>query len=236
MKIGGLQKVSLIDFPGRIAAIVFTKGCNFTCPYCHNRDLVLGTLPTISQRTVLSFLKKRKKVLDGVVMTGGEPLLQPDLADFMAKVKKLGYKIKLDTNGSFPKPLARLLKKNLLDYVALDFKAPLDGYHRKAIGIEGFDPAIWVLSLKLLLKSKIPFEVRTTIVPGIHDKEKLVEMAKQLKKLVGQKKISWFWQNFQPKNCLDPKFEEKKPFGREQLEEFLKVAKRSFPAVELRNY
>lgn len=236
MKIGGLQKVSLIDFPGRIAAIVFTKGCNFACPYCHNRDLVLGTLPTISQRTVLSFLKKRKKVLDGVEITGGEPLLQPDLAEFMVKIKKLGYKIKLDTNGSFPKPLVRLLKKNLLDYVALDFKAPLDGYHRKTIGIEGFDSAIWVLSLKLLLKSKIPFEVRTTIVPGIHNKKVLVKMAEQLKEILGRKKISWFWQNFQPKNCLDPRFEGKTPYKQEKLEEFLKAAKRHVFGAELRNY
>lgn len=243
MKIGGLQKVSLIDFPappsagpGQIAAIVFTKGCNFACPYCHNRDLVLGTLPTISQRTVLGFLEKRKKILDGVVISGGEPLLQPDLADFMTKVKKLGYKIKLDTNGSFPQLLARLLKRNLLDYIALDFKAPLDGYHRKAIGIEGFDSAIWIESFKLLLKSRIPFELRTTVVPEIHGKETLVKMAKQLKKLVGKKKINWFWQNFQPKNCLDPTFEEKKPYKKEQLEELLKVVKRYIPTAELRNY
>ncbi len=239
MRIGGLQKVSLIDFPGQIAAIVFTKGCNFACPYCHNRDLVLDNLPTISQRTVLSFLKKRKNILDGVAITGGEPLLQPDLADFIEKVRQLGYKIKLDTNGSLPKSLKPLLEKNLLDYVALDFKGPLDGCHRKVIGIEGFDSAIWVKSLKLLLQSKVAFEVRTTIVPGIHNKEILVEMAKQLKNVQMFKSSNvqkWYWQNFQPKHCLDPRFEEKKPYKREQLEEFLKAVKKHISSVELRHY
>jgi len=230
MKIGGLQKVSLIDFPGRIAAIVFTKGCNLLCPFCHNRDLVLGSLPTIPQSQVLRFLEKRKKILDGVEITGGEPLLQPDLADFIKKVKKLGYKIKLDTNGTFPEALKKLLQAKLIDYVALDFKAPLDGWYDKAVGKKDFDLKAWKASLELLLNSKIAFELRTTIVPGIHNKEILVEMAKQLKELKScrgkeVKSIEWFWQNFQPKNCLDPTFDEKKPYKREQLEEFLKLLK-----------
>jgi len=234
MKIGGLQKVTLIDFPASIAAIVFIKGCNFACPFCFNRDLVLGDLPTISQRTVLSFLRKRKKVLDGVVLTGGEPIIQLDLEQLIRKIRGLGYKVKLDTNGSLPEMIEKLLKKSLLDYVALDIKAPLDENYAKAIGRKEFDPAVIVESIKLFLKFKVPFEFRTTIVPGIHDKKTLVTMAKQLKKVIGRRKIPWFWQNFQPKNCLEPKFEKKKPYKKEKLGEFLKAVKRYYPQVELR--
>lgn len=234
MKIGGLQKVTLIDFPASIAAIVFVKGCNFSCPFCFNRDLVLGNLPTISQRSVLSFLKKRKKVLDGVVITGGEPILQSDLVQFVRKIKGLGYKVKLDTNGTSPKNLEKLLKRNLLDYVALDIKAPFDERYAEATGGGTFNPKIITESIKLLLKSKILLEFRTTIVPGIHDKGVLVEMARQLKKIIGRKKIPWLWQNFQPKNCLDPEFEKIEPYKREELEEFLKATKRYYPETGLR--
>jgi len=234
VKIGGLQKLTLIDFPGHLAAVVFTKGCNFRCPYCHNRDLVLGNLPTISQRTVFSFLKKRKNILTGVAITGGEPFLQPDLTDFISKVKQLGYKVKLDTNGSFPEHLKKLLKKKLIDYLALDFKAPLDGRYGKIVRVEDFDPVVWETSLKLILASKVTFELRTTIVPGLHDKKILSEMAKQLKSIT--ESCLWFWQSFRPKRCLDPTFEEKKPYEKEQLEEFLKTAKRYYPLIQLRNY
>ncbi len=234
MKIGGLQKVSLIDFPGSIAAIVFIKGCNFVCPFCFNRDLVLSNLPTISQRSILAFLKKREKVLDGLVITGGEPTLQSDLEDFIRKIKKLGYRIKLDTNGALPLVIQKLLKKNLLDYVALDVKAPLDERYASAIGKKEFDSSAIRETISLLLKSKIPFELRTTVVPGIHDKKTLLRMAKQLKKTVGSKKINWFWQDFQPQNCLDPKFEKIKPYKKEELERFLKAAKRHYFEVELR--
>lgn len=234
MRIGGLQKVTLIDFPASIAAIIFVKGCNFACPFCFNRDLVLDNLPTVSQRSILAFLKKRKKVLDGVVITGGEPILQPDLGGFIRKIKKLGYKIKLDTNGSSPLTIQRLLNRRLLDYAALDIKAPLDERYALAIGKKEFDFNIIVESLKLLLKSKISFELRTTIVPGVHSRRTLVEMAKQLKRLVGRRKIKWFWQNFQPRSCLAPKFEKIKPYDKVELEKFLKTARRHYPEAELR--
>ncbi len=240
MKIGGLQKVTLLDFPAQIAAIVFTKGCNFACPFCFNRNLVLGTTPTISQATVFSFLKKRKNVLDGLVLTGGEPLLQEDLEKFIRKARRLGYKIKLDTNGALPELLKTLLQKKLLDYVALDFKAPLDENYAKAIGKEDFNPDLIVESIKLLLRAKIPFELRTTIVPGIHNQKTLVKMAKQLKALVSGIKyqalsIKWYWQNFRPENCLDPKFEKITPYSKMGLERFLKAAKKYYPEAELRS-
>lgn len=236
MKIGGLQKVTLIDFPAQIAAIVFIKGCNFACPFCFNRDLVLEEVSTISQKTILSFLKKRKKVLDGVVITGGEPTLDPDLELFIRKVRKLNYRVKLDTNGSTPQKLEKLVKKELLDYVALDVKTRLNQEYAKAIGRELYEPAVVKKSIELLLKSKVPFELRTTVVPGIHDKKTLVTMAKELKSLVKKKKISWIWQNFQPQKCLDKSFEKKIPYKKEKMEEFLKAARRYYSEAELRPF
>ncbi len=234
MTIGGLQKVSLLDFPAHLAAIVFVKGCNFSCPFCFNRDLVLGETPTIKQTTILSFLKKRKKLLDGVVLTGGEPLLQEDLEKFIRQVRRLGYKIKLDTNGASPELLEKLIQKKLLDYVALDFKAPFDETYTKAVGKEEFDPKVIGDSLKIILKSKIPFELRTTIVPGIHDQKTLTKMARQLKKTLGKRKASWYWQNFRPTNCLNPEFEKISPYSKMGLERFLKAAQKYYPKAELR--
>jgi len=244
MKIGGLQKVSLIDFPAHIAAVVFTKGCNFRCPFCFNRELVLETAPTISQTTVLNFLKQRCGLLDGVAITGGEPSLQSDLKEFLLVVKKMGYPTKIDTNGSLPVKLKKVLHKTLLDYVALDFKAPLDGRYAEAAGVD-FNPAAWLSSLRLLKQSRIPFELRTTIVPGIHDQKVLAVMARQLKSQsrqepnppagrAGSQSVVWHWQNFQPRQCLDPRFDERKPFLKEELDKFLKAAKRYYSAIELR--
>jgi pyruvate formate lyase activating enzyme len=235
MTIGGLQKVSLLDFPAQIAAIVFVKGCNFSCPFCFNRDLVLGKAPTISQTTILAFFKKRKKLLDGVVVTGGEPLLQPDLEKFIRKLRRLGFKIKLDTNGALPEKLGQLLKKNLIDYVAMDFKAPLGENYAQAIGKKEFDSHLIMSSLQILRRAKIPFELRTTVVPGIHHQKALVKMAKQLRKVFGKRRPRWYWQNFQPKNCLDPKFEKITPYSRTALERFLRAAKRDYPKIELRS-
>jgi len=234
MKIGGLQKVTLLDFPAQIGAIVFTKGCNFRCPFCFNRDLVLDKTPTVSQSTILAFLKKRKGILDGVVLTGGEPLLQENLEQFIKKVRRLGFKVKLDTNGTSPDLLKDLLERKLVDYVALDYKAPLDKSYAQAIGKKEFDFRIINQSIKILLKSKTPFELRTTIVPGIHDQKKLVKMARQLKGLLGKKRPSWYWQNFQAKNCLKRDFEKIKPYTKIGLERFLVAAKRNYPEIKLR--
>lgn len=235
MKIGGWQKVSLIDFPTKISLIVFTKGCNFRCPFCFNKDLVDNHLPTINSQTILSFLKKRKKILDGVVITGGEPLLQPDLASFLRKIRKLGFKIKLDTNGSQPEKLAKLIQKNPLDYAALDYKVPLDQSYQKAAGLKDFNPALIKQTIKILKKAKTPFELRTTIVPTLHDQKKLNKMAKELKEVLKVKKINWYWQNFQPKNCLDPEFEKIKPFTKRELETFLQATKKHYPDIIIRS-
>lgn len=232
MKIGGLQKLTLIDFPQKLAAVVFVTGCNFRCPFCFNRDLVLEKVPLIAEKEIFSFLKKRKKLLDGIVVSGGELTLQPDLAKFLKKVKSFGFSTMIETNGSNPTVLEKLLKAKLLDFVALDFKAPLDKRYAKAIGKKKFDPETIRESIGLIIKSKVPFELRTTVVPRIHRKKELVDMAKQLKNLTS--KISWVLQDFQPRTCLNRTFTKKKPYNRKKMEEFLNVVKKYIPEARLR--
>ena len=119
MKIGGFQKTSLLDYPGNISSIIWTVGCNFRCPFCYNKDIVLGKTGTVPEEEILAFLKKRKGMLEALVVTGGEPLMQDDIADFLEKVKKLGYLVKIDTNGMFPEKLEELINKKLVDYLSL---------------------------------------------------------------------------------------------------------------------
>lgn len=169
MEIHGLNKTTLLDYPGHVAATVFTGGCNFCCPFCHNADLVLnpGSQPIYKEEEVLAYLKKRRGILEGVCITGGEPTLQPDLPDFIGKIRELGYLVKLDTNGYRPKVLAGLLEEGMLDYVAMDVKASPDNY-KKAAGCPGLDFARVEESISILKNCKIPYEFRTTVVEGIH--------------------------------------------------------------------
>jgi pyruvate formate lyase activating enzyme len=176
MKIGGLQKTSLLDYPDNISAIIWTSGCNFRCPFCYNKDLVLGTGIRISEDEVFSFLEKRRGTLDGVVITGGEPLMHPDIVEFVQKIKKLGFLVKVDTNGSFPEKLRELLEKRLVDYVAMDVKAPKKKYTQLSgmkCDIDRIDESITVI------KTMAPqYEFRTTVAPGLLTKEDIVEIAK----------------------------------------------------------
>ncbi|HMM05560.1 MAG TPA: anaerobic ribonucleoside-triphosphate reductase activating protein [Clostridiales bacterium] len=170
MKICGLQKMTLLDYPGKVACTVFTGGCNFRCPFCHNASLVLHQ---DKQRLVLtedffSFLRKRQGILDGVCITGGEPLLQADIADFLYQVKSLGFAVKLDTNGSFPQRLNELVQEGLLDYVAMDVKSS-PAHYREAAGIEPFDFAAIKQCIDFLLSEPVDYEFRTTVVKGLHD-------------------------------------------------------------------
>lgn len=173
MRIGGLQKLSLIDYPGKVAAIVFTQGCNFRCPYCHNPELVLPECfnPAIPEDEVLSFLKRRRGQLTGVVITGGEPTQQKGLIPFLQKIKGFGYAIKLDTNGSHPQVLKEVIQQRLADYIAMDVKAPLNEY-RKVAGAEVSTPCIQE-SIEIIRMSALPYEFRTTLVKPLISAENL---------------------------------------------------------------
>ena len=178
MMISGLQKLTLLDFPGRVACTVFTAGCNFRCPFCHNASLVvperLGS--DIDEDGVLAYLRKRVGVLDGVAVTGGEPLLHKGIDDFLARVRDMGYKIKLDTNGSFPEHLESVVRAGLVDRVAMDVKnAPR--LYGATVGLPGFDIAPVEESKNFLLSGAVEYEFRTTVVKGLHTRESLTEAA-----------------------------------------------------------
>lgn len=169
MNIQGLQKLTLLDYPGKMACIIFTAGCNLRCPFCHNSALVINP-PKESEFSVdeiLDFLKKRQGILEGVVITGGEPLLQNDLEDFIVKIREIGYSVKLDTNGTFPDRLRNLIDKGLLDYVAMDVKASPGGYP-PSVGIGGYDVSKINESINLLLEGRVDYEFRTTVVREFH--------------------------------------------------------------------
>jgi pyruvate formate lyase activating enzyme len=179
MKIGGFQKTSLLDYPDRISAIVWTSGCNFRCPFCYNRKLALGTAELFPQDEILSFLSKRKELLEGVVISGGEPLLQDGLVDFIKRVKNLRLLVKVDTNGAFPEQLDELLSSELVDYVAMDVKAPKKKYHE----LSGIDVDLSKIEASInLIKNKArAYEFKTTFVPNLLIKEDIVEIAEWLK-------------------------------------------------------
>ena len=179
MIIHGLQKMTLLDYPGRVACTVFTFGCNFRCPFCHNAGLVTDPDPAaaISEEEVLRFLSTRQGLLDGVCITGGEPLLQPDIGDFLQKVKALGYAVKLDTNGSRPALLRRLVEQHLVDYVAMDIKNS-PALYPATVGVDGFDVAPVRESVAYLLEGHVDYEFRTTVVAEYHTAESIREAAR----------------------------------------------------------
>lgn len=182
MLISGLQKLTLLDYPGRVACTVFTGGCNFRCPFCHNASLVLPEqmVQDTNEEEVLSFLKKRVGVLDGVAITGGEPLLHKDIGGFLSKVKALGYEIKLDTNGSFPELLMELVKDGLVDRVAMDVKNSPELYAH-TVGLEKLGMAPIERSKEFLLSGTVDYEFRTTVVKGLHTRESLRGAAEWIK-------------------------------------------------------
>ena len=179
MIFSGLQKLTLLDYPGKVACTVFTGGCNFRCPFCHNASLVLPQrfVQEFAEEEILSFLKKRCGILDGVAVTGGEPLLHKDIGLFLRKVRDLGYKIKLDTNGSFPDRLEALIRDGLVNRVAMDVKNSPALYAVTA-GVPAFDIALIEKSRGLLLSGAVEAEFRTTVVKGLHTRESLIDTAK----------------------------------------------------------
>ncbi len=210
MEIGGVQKTTFIDYPGKIAATCFLIGCNFRCPFCYSPELVLPEKiklqPKISEKDFFKFLEERKGLLEGVVICGGEPTINKDLPFFAEKVKKMGYLLKLDTNGSNPEMLQTLINNSLLDYVSMDVKAPKEKYE-EAVGIK-IDMKGIQKSIDILKKRKIDYEFRTTIVPVIHTKEDIIKIAEWLK---GAEK--YFLQNFRPEKTINPEFESIKPYS-----------------------
>ncbi len=180
MRIAGMQSLSLLDFPSRVAAIVFTQGCPFRCGYCHNPELLsVHGKPESESRDVLARIKSRRKILDGVVVTGGEPTIHPDLPDFLSEIKAMGLETKLDTNGVHPRMIEHLLKQKLVDYFAMDVKHLWNSY-ASVTGV----PGLAVIqncreTMKLLQGSGVPHEFRTTVYPALHTEEDLVEIASQ---------------------------------------------------------
>lgn len=177
MNISGIVKSSLIDYPGLISCVLFVPGCNYNCFYCHNRSLIDGSHILITPQYVADFLQKRAGLLDGVVISGGEPTLQSDLIPFMKMIKDLGYQVKLDTNGSHPEVIEEILSLGLCDYFAVDYKAPAENY--PSICGKGTDAGQVLKAIQLLSGSGVLFEVRTTVIPQL-GREDLVMMAKEL--------------------------------------------------------
>jgi len=228
MKISGIQKLSLIDYPDKTAAVLFLPGCNFRCGFCHNEDLVNDTLGDLGEGKIISFLESRKGLVDAVTITGGEPTVHKELPDFISKIKQLGFLVKLDTNGTDPVMLKQLIEKNMVDFVAMDIKAPLKEYH-KTTNIK-IDKEKINKSVELLKKGKVDYEFRTTVVPGLIDKTSLVDIAKWLK---GADK--YVLQQFRAKTCMDKTFEKKIPFKRQHIYDFQKLMEPHFKSVEVRN-
>ncbi len=192
MRIDGLQKMTLLDFPGKVACTVFTGGCNFRCPFCHNALLVtkLPEKPDYSEDEILSFLEKRTGLLDGVAITGGEPLLNPDIADFIRKIRSMGYAVKLDTNGSFPERLKAIVDGGLVDYVAMDIKNRKEKY-AETIGFKNLDLSKIEESVEFLKSGAVDYEFRTTVVEQFHTVEDIRAAAEWIS---GAKR--YFLQNF----------------------------------------
>ncbi len=238
MEIHGLNKTTLLDYPGRLAATVFTGRCNFRCPFCQNSDLVLypSGQPAISEDEVLDFLKKRKGILQGVCITGGEPTLNKDLYDFLVKIKDIGIDVKLDTNGYRPEILKNLIYDKLVSFVAMDVKSSKEGYP-KASGLEGIDISVIEKSVDILKHGHIDYEFRTTVVKGLHTMEDFDGIAKWL---LGAK--SFFLQNYRDGDRIMKDltaypgfvFGEFAPFSEEELEKIVERIKPYVPAVSIR--
>lgn len=178
MIFAGIQNLTLLDYPGKLACTLFTHGCNFRCPFCHNASLVARKQEqSLTQDAVFEFLRRRQGTLDGVVVTGGEPLMQANLPEFLEQVKRLGFLIKLDTNGSFPERLKELVRAGLVDKVAMDIKNSPDLY-AKTIGTDRFDFAAIDASREFLMQGSVDYEFRTTVVKGLHTAQSLEDAAK----------------------------------------------------------
>src|SRR3989339_525701 len=248
MLLGGLQKLTLIDYPGKVACTVFTVGCNFRCPFCHNPELVtqrrendrkdakekegvvdFSLRPMISEELFFNFLSERKGILDGVCVTGGEPTVHADLEIFLRKIKEMGFLVKLDTNGTNPEILKKLLDEKLLDYIAMDLKNNFKSNYAKTAGVEVNIEDI-KKSVEIIRNRGGDYEFRTTVVPGLHTKEDLLAIADEIK---GAKK--YYLQQFKhEQKMLNPDFREVTPYGKDFLEDIREKIKDYFEVCEVR--
>lgn len=228
MNIQGFQKLTLLDYPETLACTIFTGGCNFRCPYCHNASLVVGCSPApkYSMEEIFVFLRKRKNVLKGVCISGGEPMLQPDLDAFIYEIKAIGYKVKLDTNGSFPDRLVRLAEQGLLDYVAMDIKNSKEGY-AKASGVKTGILEKVQESVAFLMENKVAYEFRTTVVDGLHHPSDFVSIGRWI-----EGAPNYYLQNFVDSGDLIEKGMKGVP--KEMMESYMEILKPYIPSVKLR--
>ena len=228
MRIQGLQKLTLLDFPEHTACTVFTAGCNFRCPFCHNASVVVN-IPKeteISEEDFFAFLQKRRGILDGVCVSGGEPLLQPDIEQFIRKIKDMGFAVKLDTNGSFPDKLIHLVEQGLVDYVAMDIKNSPETYAFTA-GTDTLDIEAIKKSVSYLKEGYVPYEFRTTVVKHYHSKENFEAIGKWL---AGTEK--YFLQNFVDSGDLIGK--NTRGCSEGEMKEFLATVQKYMPSAKLR--
>lgn len=229
MLIGGFQKCSMIDYPDKLSAIVFSLGCNFRCPYCHNPELVLPEkfLPVIDENTILDFLKTRIGKLDGVVLTGGEPCLQKDLIEFAKKIKDLGFAIKLDTNGTYPATIEKFIKNNIADYFAMDIKTTPAKYQTFFSNNINFNDIL--SSIDLIMNSDKDYEFRTTVVKSLITIKDFDEIGSMIS---GANK--YFLQKFEPTKLLNESFSAAKTYSNEEFRLIINSLKNYVKFVDLR--
>ena len=231
MRLGGLQKLTLLDFPEHVACTVFTLGCNFRCPYCHNSSLVIPDRireeGEITEDEFFKFLNKRKGLLDGVAITGGEPLIHPDIKDFIRKIRDIGYLVKLDTNGSFPDRLKEIIDEGLVDFVAVDIKSSLEGYG-EVCGLK--DPPADKIreTIGVLKNSGIPYEFRTTVIDEIHDDDVMRKIGELI-----EGAPRYFLQQFEDSGELIEEGRFTSP-SMEKMEHLLHVVRDKVPSAKIR--
>ncbi|NRH20849.1 anaerobic ribonucleoside-triphosphate reductase activating protein [Candidatus Gracilibacteria bacterium] len=232
MILSGLQKSTLIDYPGKIACVVFTAGCNLRCGFCHNPEMVIPSQiqanqdAHISEKVFFNFLDRRRGLLDGVSICGGEPTIHPDLPDFCQRIKKKGFLVKLDTNGKNPDMIARLIRENLVDYFAMDIKHTWEGYP-SLVGVS-FEKEKYEKSIKLIINQAKDYEFRSTVIEGVHTENDIREMASYI---AGAKK--YYIQNYRDSITLDPSFIGHS-FHENYLKKFQEIALESVKECKIR--